>query len=338
MKLATYQDGSRDGQLIVVSRDLTQAHYASHIANRLQQVLDDWNYLSAQLQDLSDTLNFGKARHAFAFDPRQCMAPLPRAYQRLGCAAYPSHLELLQQANTEAGEAGVQTGLVQLGGDCLAGPHDAIECTDAALGMDFSAGMAVVSADLAMGSTAEQALDAVRLVMLVNRVLQRGAHGGTERATAFSPVALTPDELGVAWARGRVHLPLQCTLNARSFGQCDAGADMPLHFGDLLSAACQSRALRAGTILECAPVSNTPQQRKGQAIWPQGFASLAEKRAMEARKDGQSESAYLQPLDCVRVEMKQADGASLFGAIELALVAPPPPARPSRASTAAQTA
>jgi len=334
MKLASYKDGSRDGQLVVVSRDLTQAHYASHIANRLQQVLDDWNFLSPQLQDVSDALNAGRARHAFPFDPAQCMAPLPRGYQCVSATAYASHTALLRQtagnvaaaAPEDAHTAGPD--MEQRSGDALLGAQDPLPCAAEALGLDFGAGLAVITGDIAQQSAPDRALDGVRLLMLCNAVTLRslaGAEGPaglqSRPATAFSPVAVTPDELGEAWGRGRVQLALQTHWNGRKVGLCDAGEGMAQHFGQLIALLAKTRALRAGSILAAAPVSNAGVEKRGQRSWPKGFHSIAEKRAMEARQDGQAATDYLRFGDTVRIEMKDASGRSVFGAIEQEVVA-----------------
>jgi fumarylacetoacetate (FAA) hydrolase len=327
MKLATYKDGSRDGQLVVVSRDLSQAHYASHVANRLQQVLDDWNYLSPQLQDISDALNAGRARHAFAFDPTQCMAPLPRAYQWAHAQAYPSHGELLGktlgsvEADRTAGPA-----MVLGAGDALLGAHDPLRCATEALGMDFGAGLAVVTGDIAQECAADRALEGVRLLMLCNVVTLRNLVSADDApslvqvqsgcATAFSPVAITPDELGQAWVRGRLQLPLQCSWNGRKVGMCDAGADMAYPFGQIIAGLAKTRPVRAGSMVGASPVSNAGVEKKGQWSWPKGFNCIAEKRAMEMVQDGQPGTDYLRYGDTVRIEMKDAAGHSLFGAIE----------------------
>ena len=208
MKLATYKDGSRDGQLVVVSRDLSTAHYATGIADRLQPVLDDWSFLSPQLQDLYETLNGGKARHAFPFDPKMCMAPLPRAYQWADGSAYLNHVELVRQARNAEVPASFYTDplMYQGGSDDFIGPCDPVVVPSEAFGIDFEAEIAVVTADVPMGATPEQALDGIRLVMLANDVSLRNlipaelAKGfgffQSKPATAFSPVAVTLDELG----------------------------------------------------------------------------------------------------------------------------------------------
>jgi fumarylacetoacetate (FAA) hydrolase len=330
MKLASYKDGSRDGQLVVVSRDLSQAHYASHIANRLQQVLDDWNFLSPQLQDIFDALNAGRARHAFPFDAAQCMAPLPRAYQCVSAAAWPNHTALLRQAASQGAPEEHAGGpdMRQHTGDTLLGAHDAMRCATEALGLDFGAGVAVVTGDIAPGCAPERALEGVRLLMLSNQLTLRhllplagGAVANvaalqSQSAIAFSPVAITPDELGEAWSRGRVGLPLQCSWNGRKVGLCDAGADMGYHFGQLIALLTKTRAVRAGSILLGAPLSNAGSEKRGQWSWPKGYNSIAEKRAMETIQDGKPVTEYLRYGDTLCIDMKNAAGHSLFGAIE----------------------
>jgi fumarylacetoacetate (FAA) hydrolase len=221
MKLASYRDGSRDGQLVVVSSDLTMAHYASSIATRMQQVLDDWNFLSPQLEDLARTLNQGKARHAFAFDPQLCMAPLPRAYQWADGSSYVNHEELVRKARgAELPESFYSDPLMYQGAsDDLLGPRDDIVCVSEDHGIDFESEVAVVTGDIPMGCTPEAGIAGVRLLMLANDVSLRhlipaelGKGFGFVQgkpATAFSPVAATPDELGAAWHDGRVHLTLE---------------------------------------------------------------------------------------------------------------------------------
>jgi fumarylacetoacetate (FAA) hydrolase len=305
MKLATYQDGSRDGQLVVVSRDLSLAAYASNIASRLQQVLDDWNYLSPQLQDVYDALNAGRTRHAFPFDPAQCMAPLPRAYQWADGDAY-------QNPNA-------QPHMRQGSSDDLRGPCAPIVCGSEALGIDFAAQVAIVTSDLPAGCAPDRALDGIRLLMLVNDV--RLCHpSSAELAKAFSPVAITPDELGDAWAKGRVHLTLQTTWNGRKVGMCDAGADMTFHFGQLMAQLCKTRTVRAGTLIGSGPVSNQGVVKKSRTDWPKGYNSITEKRAMETQQDGQPSTEFMKFGDTIRMEMKGRDGQSLFGAIEQEVV------------------
>lgn len=222
MKLASYRDGSRDGQLIVVSRDLSLAHYASGIAGRLQHVLDDWNFLSPQLEELSQTLNHGKARHAFAFEPAKCLAPLPRAFQHA------------------VSRGDDTTSLVQLPGDALHGPHDAIAAPADDQPIDSGAGLAVITGDLALGSTPDAALEGIRLLMLASEAAGTGA---------FGPVAVTPDELGPAWHGGHVHLGLEAACDGRRSTLASAGEAGRAHFGQLIASLCRTRAVRAGSIV-----------------------------------------------------------------------------------------
>ena len=320
MKLATYKDGSRDGQLVVVSRDLATAHYASGIATRLQQVLDDWNFLSPQLEDLSQTLNLGKARHAFNFEPARCMAPLPRAYQWADGSAFINHVELVRKARgAEVPESFYTDPLMYQGGsDDFIGPTDTIVCPSEDHGIDFEAEVAVITADVTMGSTPGAALEGIRLLMLANDVSLRNlipaelAKGfgffQSKPATAFSPVAVTPDELGNAWRGGRVHLNLESTWNGKRVGLCDAGPEMTFHFGQLISHICKTRNVRAGSIVGSGTVSNKD--------WSRGYSCIAEKRAIETIEGGSPKTEFMHDGDTIRIEMNGADGQSVFGAIE----------------------
>ena len=326
MKLATYKDGSRDGQLLVVSRDLTSAHYATGIAERLQQVLDDWNFLSPQLQDLSETLNQGKARHAFPFDPKQCMAPLPRAYQWVAGSAYLNHVELMRRAQKAEMPASFSTDplMYQGGSDDFLGPCEAVVCASEAFGIDFDAELAVITGDVPMGSSPGQALDGIRLLMLANDLSLRNlipselAKGfgfvQSKPATTFSPVAVTLDELGPAWAQGRVHLTLQSTWNGRRVGLCETGPEMSFHFGDLIAHLCKTRNVRAGSVIGSGTVSNVDQSH--------GYSCIAEKRVIETIQDGQPVTEFMKYGDTIRIDMKGRDGISVCGAIEQEVVPP----------------
>ncbi|MBA3057940.1 MAG: fumarylacetoacetate hydrolase family protein [Gammaproteobacteria bacterium] len=325
MKLATYKDGSRDGQLVVVARDLSVAHYATGIAHRLQQVLDDWNFLSPQLQDLYDALNRSRdssggaspARHAFPFDPRQCMAPLPRAYQWVNGAAY---------RNPETGPAvagkGSSPRLYQGASDDFLGPCDEVRCASEAEGIDFEAEVAVIIGDVRPGATPAQALDGIRLLLLANALCLRQylpdelAQGfgplHSRPATAFSPVAVTPDEVGADWAKGRLSLTLQSSWNGRKVGLCEAGPEMRFHFGQLVAHLCKTRRLRAGAIIGAGAVSNQDASH--------GYSCIADKRALETLQDGQPLTEFMKFGDTIRIEMKGRDGQSVFGAIEQEIV------------------
>ena len=332
MKLATYKDGSRDGQLVVVSRDLGLAHYATGIANTLQQALDDWNFISPQLQDLSDTLNHGKARHAFAFDPQMCAAPLPRAYQWADGSAYLNHVELVRAARgATVPESFYQDPLMYQGAsDDLLGACSPVPCPSEAMGIDFEAELAVITGDVRMGSSATEALEGIRLLMLANDVSLRNlipdelAKGfgffQSKPATSFSPVAVTPDELGESWKKGRVHLTLQCTWNGRKVGMCEAGPDMTFHFGQLIAHACKTRHVRAGSIFGSGTVSNPPLVTKNGKDWPKGYSCIAEKRAIETLQNGAPQTEFMKFGDTIRLEMKGKDGQSVFGAIDQEIV------------------
>ncbi len=332
MKLATYKDGSRDGQLVVVSRDLSTAHYATGIVHHLQQVLDDWNFLSPQLQDLYVTLNQGKARHAFPFDPALCMAPLPRAYQWADGSAYINHVELVRLARGSEVPANYYTEplMYQGGSDDFLGPRDDVVCISEDHGIDFEAEVAVVTADVPMGATPEQALDGIRLVMIANDVSLRhlipdelAKNFGflqSKPATAFSPVAVTLDELGEAWQHGKLHLTLQSAWNGRTVGMCEAGEEMTFHFGQLIAHLCKTRNVRAGSIIGSGTVSNRATEVNGKKEWTKGYSCIAEKRAIETIQDGQPVTDYMKFGDTIRIEMKGRDGQSVFGAIEQKMV------------------
>jgi fumarylacetoacetate (FAA) hydrolase len=311
MKLATYKDGTRDGQLVVVSRDLSTAHYATGIATRMQQALDDWGFIAPQLQDLYETLNNGKARHAFPFDPALCMAPLPRAYQRLTGTAYANHAALL-------GEGDGDLVMRQAASDALLGAQDHVVCANENLGADFSAEIAVITGDVPVGASADDALESIRLVMLSNATTLRNVTHNVQShpAASFSPVAVTLDELGDAWDNGSVHLTVQVAWNGRKVGMCDAGTDMTHHFGQLVAYASKTRALRAGTVVNSGTVSNAGFDKNGKTEWPKGYSCIAEKRAMETALDGKTTTEYMTFADTVRIEAKGKDGQSVFGAIE----------------------
>jgi len=320
MKLASYKDGSRDGQLLVVSRDLSTAHYATGIASKMQQLLDDWNFISPQLQDLYETLNNGKARHAFPFQPSQCMAPLPRAYQWADGSAFINHVELVRKArNADVPETFYTDPLMYQGGsDDFIGPCDDVVAASEDFGIDFEAEIAVITADVGMGTNAEQAIDSIRLVMLANDVSLRNlipaelAKGfgfvQSKPATAFSPVAVSIDELGDAWRGGRLHMTLQSTWNGRKVGMCEAGPEMTFHFGQLIAHICKTRNVRAGSVVGSGTVSNKD--------WTHGYSCIAEKRAIETIEGGKPVTEFMKFGDSIRIEAKGKDGQSVFGAIE----------------------
>jgi fumarylacetoacetate (FAA) hydrolase len=326
MKLATLKDGSRDGLLAVVSRDLASAHFASGIATTLQQVLDDWNFISPQLEDLYATLNGGKARHAFAFDPRHCMAPLPRAHQWLDGSAYLNHVELVRKSRgaTVPDSFYVDPLIYQGGSDDFLGPCDDARFASDEWGIDFESEVAVITGDVPLGAAPEAALDSIRLLMLVNdwslrKLIPAELAKGfgfvqAKPATAFSPVAVTLDEVGAAWKGGRLHLPLESRWNGQRVGLCDAGPEMTFHFGQLIAHVAKTRRLRAGSIVGSGTVSNKDSSH--------GYACVAEKRALEMIEHGEAKTAFMQFGDRVEIEMRDERGMSVFGSIDQRVASP----------------
>lgn len=323
MKLATLKDGSRDGQLVVVSRDLRTAAVADAIAPTLQRALDDWRFYAPQLAELSDALNQGRARHTFTFEPKDCMAPLPRAFQWADGSAYVNHVELVRRARGAQMPAEFWSDplMYQGGSDDFIGPREDIVCASEAFGIDFEAEVAVVTSDVPMGATPEGALKAVRLVMLVNDVSLRNlipaelAKGfgffQSKPATAFSPVAVTPDELGTHWREGRLHRPMIVHWNGKKVGQPEAGVDMVFNFGQLIAHAAKTRNVRAGSIVGSGTVSNKDAKR--------GYCCIAEQRCLETIAHGAPQTEFMKYGDTVKIEMFDEGNKSIFGAIEQAV-------------------
>jgi fumarylacetoacetate (FAA) hydrolase len=325
MKLATLKDGTRDGQLVVVSRDLRTAAIADAIVPTLQRALDDWTFYAPQLLDLSDSLNQGRARHSFAFDPKACMAPLPRAFQWADGSAYVNHVELVRRARKAEMPPEFWTDplMYQGGGDDLLGPEDDILCASEAYGIDFEAEVAVITTDVPMAVKPADALRHVRLLMLVNDVSLRNLIPGelgkgfgffqSKPATAFSPVAVTPDELGDAWHEGRVHRPMIVHWNGKKVGQPDCGTDMVFNFGELIAHAAKTRNVRAGSIVGSGTVSNKDTKR--------GYCCIAEKRCLETIEHGAPTTEFMKFGDSVKIEIFDEAGKSIFGAIDQSVVA-----------------
>jgi fumarylacetoacetate (FAA) hydrolase len=329
MKLATLKDGTRDGQLAVVSQDLTQAHLATHIAPTLQRVLDDWAYLAPQLQDLYDSLNQGKAtRHAFAFDPKNCMAPLPRAYQWADGSAYVNHVELVRKArNADMPESFWHDPLMYQGGsDDFIGPTDSAAFADEAWGIDFEGEVAVITDDVPFGVTPAKAAEHIKLLMLVNDWSLRNlipaelAKGfgffQSKPATSFSPVAVTPDELGDAWQDGKLHRKLTVTWNGKRVGQADAGTDMVFNFPTLVAHVAKTRRARAGSIIGSGTISNKSANEDDSV----GYSCIAEVRAIETIKHGKPQTEFMKFGDTIRIEMFDGKKQSIFGAIDQTVV------------------
>ena len=323
MKLASLKDGTRDGQLIVVSRDLRTAAIADAIVPTLQRALDDWTFYAPQLLDLYEALNAGRARNVFSFEPKDCMAPLPRAFQWADASAYVNHVELVRRARGAEMPPEFWTDplMYQGGSDDFAGAHDDIVCASEEWGIDFEAEVAVITGDVKMGVTPERALKSIRLVTLANDVSLRNlipaelAKGfgffQSKPATAFAPVAVTPDELGEHWREGRVYRSMIVHWNGKKVGQPDAGTDMVFHFGQLIAHAAKTRNLRAGSIVGSGTVSNKDAKR--------GYCCIAEKRCLETIEHGAAQTEFMRYGDTVKIEMFDDSAKSIFGAIEQAV-------------------
>jgi fumarylacetoacetate (FAA) hydrolase len=336
MKLATLRDGSRDGRLVVVSRDLARCVEVPEIARSLQAALDDWKRTAPALEAISGELCAGRLSGAVRFDAAQAMAPLPRAYQWADGSAYVNHVELVRRARgaTMPPEFWTDPLMYQGASDHMLGPCDDIVLCDEAWGIDFEAEVAVVTGDVPMGTGAAEALRDVRLLMLANDVSLRNlipaelAKGfgfvQSKPASAFSPVAVTPDELGGAWRDGKVHLPLVTKLNGALFGRPDAGVDMTFGFGVLIAHVAKTRDLVAGSIIGSGTVSNKERDGPGRpaAQGGVGYSCIAEQRVVETILAGAPVTPFLRFGDRVRIEMHDAAGRSIFGAIDQLLRRP----------------
>ncbi len=330
MKLATLKQGGRDGTLVVVSRDLTQCQPVGDIARTLQQALDNWDQVVAGLEQVYLGLNNGQARHAVPFEPKHCHSPLPRAYQWADGSAYINHVELVRKARGAElpPEFHVDPLMYQGGSDSFVGPCDPIMACDEAWGIDFEAEVAVVTGDVPIGASPGQAAQAIRLLMLVNDVSLRNLIPGelakgfgflqSKPASAFSPVAVTPDELGSAWRDAKLHLPLEVELNGEPFGRPDAGVDMTFGFGQLVAHLAKTRELEAGSIIGSGTVSNKQGGLFGSSVsnGGVGYCCIAEVRMYETIEEGKPRTPFMHFGDRVRIDMKDGTGASIFGAIE----------------------
>ena len=330
MKLATLKDGTRDGRVVVVSRDLSRAAPVPQVKT-LQDALDDWDALAPELQALSVRLNDGMIAGTLAFDPAECLAPLPRAYQWADGSAYVNHVELVRKARGADMPPSFWTDplMYQGGSDTFLAPTQGIPLADPAWGCDLEAEVAVIAGDVPLGCSLEQARAAIRLVLLVNDVSLRGlipnelAKGfgffQSKPSSAFSPCAVTPDELGAAWDGGRLHRPLVSHLNGRKLGEPDAGVDMTFDFPTLVAHAAKTRALGAGAIIGSGTVSNRgPDGGPGKPVAEGGlgYSCLAEVRTVETLLTGKPQTPFLQHGDRVRIEMFDQNGRSIFGAID----------------------
>ena len=326
MKLASLNNG-RDGELVVVSSDLTRCVSAGDVATTLQAALDNWAELAPGLEALSATLEAGGGE---SFDPDKLASPLPRAYQWADGSAYVNHVELVRKARGAEMPDSFWTDplMYQGGSDSFIGPREAILAASEDWGIDFEAKVAIVTGDVPMGVSAEDAPSYIRLVMIVNDVSLRNLIPGelgkgfgffqSKPSSAFSPVAVTPDELGGAWRDAKLHLPLLSFLNGEAFGKPEAGIDMTFDFGQLIAHAAKSRPLEAGTIVGSGTVSNKLDGGPGKAIAEGGvgYSCIAEIRTIEKIQSGAPTTSFLKFGDQVRIEMLDANGNSIFGAID----------------------
>lgn len=335
MKLASLRDSTqrRDGRLVVVSRDLTRYLDAHSIAPTLQAALDDWARLEPSLQTLSARVNAGEGT---SFDPAMCLSPLPRAFQWADGSAYVNHVELVRKARGAELPPSFWTDplMYQGGSDGFLTPTEDIPLADAQWGLDFEAEVAVITDDVPQACDARAAGEHIRLLMLVNDVSLRGLIAGelakgfgffqSKPASAFSPVAVTPDELGSAWDGGRVHLPLRVQLNGRDFGRANAGVDMTFDFPALIAHAAKTRSLAAGTIIGSGTVSNRDANGgPGRPIdeGGLGYSCIAEQRTVEQLRTGSISTPFLSSGDQVKIEMRDANDRSIFGSIDQRVVA-----------------
>lgn len=330
MKLATLNAG-RDGTLLLVSRDLSRAAPAGDIATTLQQAIENWASVAPQLEKRYAALNAGTAKDAFDLDMAALHSPLPRSYHWADGSAYLNHVQLVRQArNAEMPETFWTDPLMyQGGGDCFLAPTEDIEAVSEDHGIDFEGEIAVITDDVPMAVTPEQAADHIKLIMLVNDVSLRALIPGelakgfgffqAKPASSFSPVCVTPDELGDAWKDGRVHRPLTVHLNGEKFGEPDAGPDMIFGFPELIAHAAKTRYLGAGAIIGSGTVSNPDANGgPGKPIVDGGvgYSCLAEVRMVETIQHGAAKTPFMRFGDRVRIEMFDSNGASIFGAID----------------------
>ncbi len=335
MKLATLNDGTRDGKLVVVSKDLTRCCAAGYIAPTLQAALDDWEHIAPKLELLGQDVEH-EAVPCERFHEREAHSPLPRAYQWADGSAYINHVELVRKArNAEVPESFYHDPLMYQGGsDAFLPPRGDIPLGDPKWGCDMEGEIAVVTDDVPMGVSAEDAAGHIKLIMLVNDVSLRGlipaelAKGfgffQSKPPSAFSPVAVTPDELGEAWRDSLVHLPLMVDYNGEAFGRAEAGVDATFSLAQLVAHAAKTRPLCAGTIVGSGTVSNKGSDGgpgKPVSQGGLGYSCIAEIRMIETIAKGEASTPFMKAGDTVRVEMRDKDNHSIFGAIEQTVVA-----------------
>lgn len=323
MKLGSLKEG-RDGQLVVVKKDLSVYVPVPHIAETMQNALDNWAGVEPQLKDIAAKLENDEIPHAKPFDAAKMASPLPRAYQIADGSAYLNHVELVRKARgAEMPPEFLHDPLMyQAVSDTILGPHDDIPIPSEEFGIDFEAEIAVIVNDTQMGVTPNDALNHIKLVMLMNDVSLRnlipnelGKGFGffqSKPPSAFTPVAVTSDTLGVSWKDGKLHLPLKSILNDETVGQPNAGVDMQFHFGQLIAHAARTRPLCAGTIIGSGTISNYDRSA--------GISCLAEIRMIEKIEEGEFKTPFMAFGDRIKIDMLDAQGQSIFGAIEQKIV------------------
>ena len=320
MKLGSLKEGGRDGTLIVVSRDLTRAVRATGIAPTLQRALEDWSNTAPRLNALYEALNAGDADGAFDMDAQAMAAPLPRAYEFVDGSAYLPHVERVRRARNAEVPASFYTDplMYQATSAAFLGPRDPVKVVSEEYGIDLEAEIVVVTDDVPMAVTPAQAAAHIQLIGLVNDVSLRNlipaelAKGfgflQSKPRSALSPVFVTPDELDDAWKDNKVHLPLVTHINGEWFGAPEAGVDMQFDFAQLVAHAAKTRPLSAGAIVGSGTIAN-----EDTAL---GASCFAERRTVEALRDGKPSTPFMKFGDVVRIEMKDRDGRSIFGVIE----------------------
>jgi len=320
MKLASLKEGGRDGTLIVVSRDLAQAVTALHIAPTLQAALDDWSNAAPRLNNLSEALNAGEVVGAFALDMADLASPLPRAYEFVDGSAYLPHVERVRRARGATVPESFYTDplMYQATSAGFLGPRDPVVVPSEEYGIDLEAEVVVVTDDVPMAVTPAQASAHIQLIGLINDVSLRGLIPGelakgfgflqSKPRSALSPVLVTPDELGDAWAGDKLHLPMRTWLNGQWFGEAECGVDMQFSFAQLVAHVAKTRPLTAGTIVGSGTIANEDTGK--------GASCLAEQRTVETLRDGKPSTPFLKFGDSLRIEITDASGASIFGSIE----------------------
>jgi fumarylacetoacetate (FAA) hydrolase len=319
MKLATIENKTRDGQLVIVNKQLTTLVPVPEIAGTLQQALDHWDEVAGKLKEVYNSLNAGLLKNTLDFQSVRFMAPIPRAFHWADGSAYVTHVELVRKArNAELPASFWTEPLMYMGAsDAFIGPNDDIEIENEDWGIDFESEVAVITDDVPAGTNALQALNHIKLITIVNDVTLRNLVPGelakqfgfyqSKPWTSFSPVAVTPDELGHAWKEGKLHLPLISILNGKVVGSPNAGVDMTFNFGELIAHACKTRSLVTGTVIGSGTVANQGS--------PNGSSCLAEIRCLEMIHDGKATTPFMSFGDRIEIEVKDSNGYSIFGKI-----------------------